>query len=298
MWTLTDRHHPNDPPFCLCVTILQGLMFGLKGPALLAMADQLQRATGSSPLDDAARDAALTSVGAANGAASLGLMMGSLLMGSVVDWVTHWHRCLSVAWLCSGVCFSGFALFTTPSQLWAVSFVHGATIGTLAPCFNIGTMRTWGDECGPYMQALHASFGVGMFLSPIAVGLELNAASSFHATVAAICVMVCCGAAAPLCLPTPQLETQGALASAAAAASVGKGTAAAGAAAAARAEEEESHLLGDTDADADTDSSESSSSNNGVSGGGGNSSVYKQCDNSDDAEGARAGRRRRERTER
>ena len=46
-----------------------GLTLGLKGPALLAMATQLERAAGTDPSDAAAHDEALTAVGAANGAA-------------------------------------------------------------------------------------------------------------------------------------------------------------------------------------------------------------------------------------
>ena len=144
-----------------------GSTFGLKGPALLAMAAQLERAAGTDPADDAAHDAALTAVGVGNGAASFGLMLGSLAGGQVVDRLQHWHRWYAGAWLCMGLAFSGFALFTTPTQLALCSAVHGACIGSMAPCWNLGTMRTWGEGCGPYMQALHAAFGVGMFSAPI-----------------------------------------------------------------------------------------------------------------------------------
>ena len=105
-----------------------GLMFGCKGPALLAMVDQLQLHGGTSVNDDQARNIALTAVGTANGAASLGLMVGSLLMGPVVDRVVAWHRWLSAAWLFSGCCCVGYALFTTPMQLLVTSCFHGVSI--------------------------------------------------------------------------------------------------------------------------------------------------------------------------
>ena len=181
-----------------------GMTFGLKGPALLAMAAQLERAAGTDPADDAAHDAALTAVGVGNGAASFGLMLGSLAGGQVVDRLQHWHRWYAGAWLCMGLAFSGFALFTTPAQLALCSALHGACIGSMAPCWNLGTMRTWGEGCGPYMQALHAAFGVGMFSAPIAVGFELSATGSFHATTFALVLLVCGLSAIPLCLPTPQ----------------------------------------------------------------------------------------------
>eukprot|EP01043_Picozoa_sp_COSAG02_P061136 COSAG02_NODE_8147_length_2690_cov_1.538016_1_plen_347_part_00 len=181
-----------------------GLTLGLKGPALLAMATQLERAAGTDPSDAAAHDEALTAVGAANGAASFGLMLGSLVAGQAVDRLEHWHRWYAGTWLGMGLAFGGFALFQTPTQLAITSVLHGACIGSMGPCWNFGTMQTWGDNCGPYMQALHAAFGVGMFTAPIAVGLELNATGSFHVTAFGLVLFVCGLSVVPLYLPTPQ----------------------------------------------------------------------------------------------
>ena len=187
--------------FCVGVTL------GLKGPALLAMAAQLEQVAGTDPTDTAAHDAALTAVGVANGAASVGLMLGSLVAGQVVDRVEHWHRWFAATWMCMGLAFAGFALFQTPTQLAVISVFHGVCIGSMGPCWNFGTIQTWGDKCGPYMQALHAAFGVGMFTAPIAVGLELDATRSYHKTAFALVVLVCGLSVMPLFLPTPQASS-------------------------------------------------------------------------------------------
>lgn len=181
-----------------------GMTIGLKGPALLAMAAQLEHAAGTDPADVAAHDAALTAVGVANGAASVGLMLGSLVAGQIVDRLEQWHRWYAGMWFCMGLTFAGFAVFQTPTQLAVVSVCHGACIGSMGPCWNFGTIQTWGDKCGPYMQALHAAFGVGMFTAPIAVGLELNATASFHVTAFGLVFIVCGLSVVPLFLPTPQ----------------------------------------------------------------------------------------------
>ncbi len=184
--------------FCVGVTL------GLKGPALLAMAAQLEQSAGTDPADAEAHDAALTAVGVANGAASVGLMLGSLVAGQVVDRLDHWHRWYAITWFCMGLAFAGFALFKNPTQLAVISVCHGACVGSMGPCWNFGTIQTWGAKCGPYMQALHAAFGVGMFTAPIAVGLELSATGSYHKTTFGLVALVCGLSVLPLYLPTPQ----------------------------------------------------------------------------------------------
>ena len=130
----------------LCI----GLTVGIKGPALLKLAEQSQGIDASrGPAN--ATDAGLAAVGASNAAASFGLMVGALAGGILIDRVSKWHRLFAANWLCCAVFFAGFALCSTVGGLVAVSALHGLTIGVFQPCFNIRTLRTWAPEhVGPY----------------------------------------------------------------------------------------------------------------------------------------------------
>lgn len=184
----------------LCI----GLTVGIKGPALLKLAAQSQ-GMDASMLPANATDAGLAAVGASNAAASFGLMVGALTGGILIDRVPKWHRLFAANWLCCAVFFAGFAMSRTVAGLVAVSALHGVTIGVFQPCFNVGTLRTWEVErVGPYMQFVHSTFGLGMFLVPLAVGAELRATGGFHATVWVIGAVICVLAVLPLFAQSPQ----------------------------------------------------------------------------------------------
>lgn len=54
------------------------------------------------------------------------------------------------------------------------------------------------------MQFVHSTFGLGMFLVPLAVGAELRSNGGFHGTVWALCVAICVLAVLPLLAQSPQ----------------------------------------------------------------------------------------------
>ncbi|XP_027030956.1 sodium-dependent glucose transporter 1 [Tachysurus fulvidraco] len=95
-----------------------------------------------------------------------GYIAGSLLGGILFDLINP-HLLLGFAML-----MTAFGMFATPfckKALILVALVSsvGVSMGILDTGGNVLILNTWGDQAGPHMQALHFSFALGAFVSPI-----------------------------------------------------------------------------------------------------------------------------------
>ncbi len=129
-----------------------GLTFSILGPTLPALAAQ----TGST----------LTDISVLFVARSVGSLVGSVGGGRLFD-LFPGHKVIAGA-LALMILATGF--IPGVAQLWlltAILFLSGIVHGTL----NVGNnaMLVWvhGKDVAPYMNVLHAFFGVGTFLTPI-----------------------------------------------------------------------------------------------------------------------------------
>ncbi|MCJ8749831.1 hypothetical protein PDJAM_G00192240 [Pangasius djambal] len=95
-----------------------------------------------------------------------GYITGSLLGGILFDLINP-HLLLGFAML-----MTAFGMFATPFCkkaliLAALISSVGVSMGILDTGGNVLILNTWGDQAGPHMQALHFSFALGAFVSPI-----------------------------------------------------------------------------------------------------------------------------------
>ena len=139
---------------CECLGFFTvGLILALLGPTLLDLADN----TGSS----------VAEIARAFTARSVGYFLGSVVGGKLFD--SHFSStCLLLA---GALALATIGTFFAPltSNLTALCFIvslQGIAMGVLDTGGNVLLLKLWGSECGPYLQSLHASFGVGAFVSP------------------------------------------------------------------------------------------------------------------------------------
>lgn len=52
-------------------------------------------------------------------------------------------------------------------QLFSLGAISGFSIGSFDAAINVWILEMWGKESGPYMQALHFSYGLGSFIAPL-----------------------------------------------------------------------------------------------------------------------------------
>ncbi|XP_030627344.1 sodium-dependent glucose transporter 1 isoform X2 [Chanos chanos] len=97
---------------------------------------------------------------------SSGYMGGSVLGGILFDFANP-HLLLGFSMLCTA--FGMFAIpFCKKAVLLTVLMATvGVSMGFLDTGGNVLILNTWGDQSGPYMQALHFCFAAGAFVSPI-----------------------------------------------------------------------------------------------------------------------------------
>ncbi|KAG2467934.1 sodium-dependent glucose transporter 1 [Polypterus senegalus] len=104
---------------------------------------------------------------------SMGYIGGSVVGGVLFDCVNH-HLLLGFSML-----ITAFGLFAIPFckkalLLTVLMSIIGITMGFLDTGGNVLTLNTWGEQAGPHMQALHFSFALGAFVSPILAKLLLG----------------------------------------------------------------------------------------------------------------------------
>ncbi len=99
-------------------------------------------------------------------ASSLGYMVGSTGGGRLFDQFKG-HRLMFIALLFSILMLILIPLTTEIYILLAIVFLMGLGQGALDVGANVNIMWIFGSKSGPFMNALHFSFGVGAFLAPL-----------------------------------------------------------------------------------------------------------------------------------
>ncbi|MBN2045563.1 MAG: MFS transporter [Anaerolineales bacterium] len=132
--------------------LIMGLSLSVIGPTLLSLAEQ----TGSS----------LSEISIIIAGNSLGVVLGSLLGGRLYDrWRGHPVFAIAAAIL-------GGVLLTIPliPSRWVMVMMMvllGAGVGVMDVGGNTLIVWLFGKAVGPFMNALHLSFGVGALLAPL-----------------------------------------------------------------------------------------------------------------------------------
>jgi FHS family Na+ dependent glucose MFS transporter 1 len=146
--------------------VVLGLITSAIGPTLSGLAD----VTGST----------LGQVSIVFTLIAMGYMGGSLLAGRLYDGGKPSHPLMTVNLLC----LAGFlAALPLLPQLWLLgvdSLLVGVTMAVLDVGGNTLTVWVFGDDVGPYMNALHLAFGVGAFLSPMLIDRVIVLTGSFR----------------------------------------------------------------------------------------------------------------------
>lgn len=56
---------------------------------------------------------------------------------------------------------------TTMTQMLILASVNGFSIGTFDTAINVWILEIWEEKSGPFMQALHFTYGIGSFVAPL-----------------------------------------------------------------------------------------------------------------------------------
>jgi len=145
--------------------ILLGLTVAADGPALLKLAEHT-----SSTLDQISL---LFIFG------SLGYLVGSYIGGRVYDRVPG-HRFMSSVLIFLGIII---ALVPVVSSRWAlltIVLILGLAKGALDVGCNTLLLWVHNDTVGPFMNGLHAFFGVGSFIAPLIVAQVIAITGDIH----------------------------------------------------------------------------------------------------------------------
>ncbi len=139
--------------------ILLGLTIAAEGPTLLKLAEHT-----SSALDE------ISSIFLFG---SLGYLLGSYIGGRLYDRVPG-HRFMAAVLICLGITI---ALVPVTSSRWAL-FTVALILGLFKGALDVGcnTLLLWvhNETVGPFMNGLHAFFGVGAFIAPLIVARVLS----------------------------------------------------------------------------------------------------------------------------
>ena len=56
---------------------------------------------------------------------------------------------------------------TTLTEVLILAGINGFSIGTFDTAINVWILELWGENSGPFMQALHFTYGIGSFVAPL-----------------------------------------------------------------------------------------------------------------------------------
>lgn len=144
----------NAITVCDCLGFFTvGVILAILGPTLLDLADNTH--------------SSVTGISRAFTARSCGYLVGSIVAGKFFD--SHFSSTCLVLGISIGLAALGSYATPLTHSLSVLCFIvsfQGLAMGVLDTGGNILLLRLWGKGCGPYLQTLHASFGVGAFVSP------------------------------------------------------------------------------------------------------------------------------------
>lgn len=55
----------------------------------------------------------------------------------------------------------------TLTQLFVLAGINGFAIGSFDTAINVWILEIWAEDSGPFMQALHFTYGIGSFVAPL-----------------------------------------------------------------------------------------------------------------------------------
>ena len=140
--------------------ILLGLTIAAEGPTLLKLAEHT-----SSALDQIS---AIFLFG------SLGYLIGSFIGGRIYDRVPG-HRFMAGVLVFLGIMIALVPLATSRWMLFTIVLILGLFKGALDVGCNTLLLWVHDETVGPFMNGLHAFFGVGAFIAPLIVAQVLSA---------------------------------------------------------------------------------------------------------------------------
>ena len=139
--------------------ILLGLTVSVEGPTLLKLAEHT-----SSALDEISSLFLFS---------SLGYLVGSYIGGRLYDRVPG-HRFMAGVLLLLGIMVAVVPLATTRLALFTIVLVLGLFKGALDVGCNTLLLWVHNETVGPFMNGLHAFFGVGAVIAPLVVARVLS----------------------------------------------------------------------------------------------------------------------------
>jgi len=145
--------------------ILLGLTIAAEGPTLLKLAEHT-----SSQIDQISWIFFFS---------SLGYLTGSYIGGRLYDRVPG-HQFMAGVLVMIGVFTIFVPIITSRIALFVIVLVLGLAKGALDVGCNTLLLWLHNEKVGPFMNGLHAAFGVGAFVSPLIVAGVLDATSEIH----------------------------------------------------------------------------------------------------------------------
>jgi FHS family Na+ dependent glucose MFS transporter 1 len=139
--------------------ILLGLTVSVEGPTLLKLAEHT-----SSALDEISSLFLFS---------SLGYLVGSYIGGRVYDRLPG-HRFMASVLVLLGIMVAVVPLATTRGALFTIVLILGLFKGALDVGCNTLLLWVHNETVGPFMNGLHAFFGVGAVIAPLVVARVLS----------------------------------------------------------------------------------------------------------------------------
>jgi FHS family Na+ dependent glucose MFS transporter 1 len=145
--------------------ILLGLMIAAEGPTLLKLAEHT-----SSGLDQ------ISSIFLFG---SLGYLLGSYIGGRLYDRVQG-HRFMAIVLVFLGITIALVPLASSRWVLFTVALISGLFKGALDVGCNTLLLWVHNETVGPFMNGLHAFFGLGAFIAPLIVAQVLTVTGDIY----------------------------------------------------------------------------------------------------------------------
>src|SRR6266498_4628282 len=145
--------------------ILLGLTIAAEGPTLLKLAEHT-----SSALDQ---------ISFIFFFGSLGYLLGSYIGGRIYDRVPG-HRFMASVLILLGVSIALVPVISSRAAFFTVILILGLAKGALDVGCNTLLLWVHNDTVGPYMNGLHAFFGLGSFIAPLIVAQAIAITGDIH----------------------------------------------------------------------------------------------------------------------
>jgi FHS family Na+ dependent glucose MFS transporter 1 len=145
--------------------ILLGLTVAADGPALLKLAEHT-----SSTLDQ---------ISLIFFFGSLGYLLGSYIGGRLYDRVPG-HRLMASVLIFLGIFSALVPIVSAKWLFFTVILVFGITKGAVDVGCNTLLLWVHNEAVGPFMNGLHAFFGVGSFIAPLIIARVISATGDIH----------------------------------------------------------------------------------------------------------------------